>query len=181
MEALLKELIPHAPNIGLFVAPNIPRSRLQRALSDYAPDLEATEVVVLYDATRFGTGGDGAVFASDRFAFQNNNFESAQHVAYRDVVGAVSRKRLLGGRYVELQINRGRATVNLRMDFSARPGAAPFVERFLSEAIVAEPPASAARDRQSLTAIEEALQQLVVDGHLSPSEMRRMLGTLTQG
>lgn len=174
MQRLIRELIPHAPNIGLYVAPDIPDRMLDRALSDYGGSLQRDDVLVLYDATRLGTGGDGALFAAHHFAFQNTNLERGQTVKYSDIVGVQSRRRFLGGRYIEVQVNRGRATVPLRIDFSARPEAADYVTRFLREAMLYEPPGDAPGVTE-WKAVESALRILVSEGRLTTEDMEQML------
>jgi hypothetical protein len=138
MKDLVQELIPHAPQMGLFVAPDIPDARLENALRDYAPGVEAGDVVALYDATLTGNAKDGAVFAGDRFVFQNTDLEAAQTVHYTDLVGveAASRWFGLGGKKVEVTVNRGRATFSLTMDFSGQPDAADYVGAFLERAML---------------------------------------------
>lgn len=136
MRDLILDLIPHAPNLGLFTAPHIPADKRRNALLDYAKTMRAEEVVALYDATLMGSGKDGAVFAEDRFVFQNNNLEEPQEVRYADLVRVTTKKKFLGGRKVHLDVNRGRATIELTMDFSGKPEAAEYVARFLNEAML---------------------------------------------
>ena len=174
MQRLIRELIPHAPNVGLYVAPDIPARMLERALADYGGGLQASEVLALYDATRLGTGGDGALFAAHQFAFQNTNLERGQTIRYADVVGVQARRRFLGGQYVEIQVNRGRATIPLRIDFSGKPDAAGYVVRFLHEAMLYEPPADAPGVTQ-WSAVESALRILVSEGRLTTEDMERIL------
>ena len=174
MEALIRELLPHAPNLGLYLAPDIPPRMLERAVSDYGSTFETRDVLALYDATRLGSGGDGALFGSDRFAFQNSNLQRGQIIRYTDVVGVRSRRRLLGGRYVEIDVNRGRATVPVRLDFAARPEAARYVARLLNEAMLHEPGRTGGTDTD-WPRVEAALEQLVRDGRLSELDRQRML------
>jgi len=136
MKDLIRELIPHAPHLGLYVVPNIPADKRRNALQDYAKSVGEAEVLALYDATLMGSAKDGAVFMADRFVFENSNLEAAQEVRYEDVVRVVTRKKLLGGQKIELDVNRGRATVNLAIDFSGKPEAAEYVARFLNEAMM---------------------------------------------
>ncbi|HEX7070309.1 MAG TPA: hypothetical protein VF190_05870 [Rhodothermales bacterium] len=175
MEALIRDLIPHTPKLGLYVAPDIPDRMLQRALSDYGGDLSAAEVIALYDATRFGTGGDGALFAGSRFAFQNTDLERGQVIRYTDVVGVRDKRRLLGGRYVEVDVNRGRATISLRIDFSARPGASRYVARFLHEAMLIEPGATPVSGGTDWKRVRSSLDRLMEEGSLSEDDYARIL------
>ena len=130
MDALLREYLPHAPKLGLFVAPEIPKAKLSAALGDYATNVQADEVIALYDATRLGSGKDGALFLVDRLVFQNNNLQTPRAIRYDDIVRVDAKRKLLGGRKVEIDVNQGRATVTESIDFSGRPGAAEYVERF---------------------------------------------------
>ncbi|GIV58298.1 MAG: hypothetical protein KatS3mg042_1211 [Rhodothermaceae bacterium] len=136
METLLLDLIPHAPQMGLYVKPHIPADKLANALRDYAKTVRAEEVLALYDATLMGSARDGAVFTADRFVFQNNNLEEPQEIRYEDLVRVTTTKKFLGGRKVEIDVNRGRATVTLEIDFSGKPEAAGYVARFLNEAML---------------------------------------------
>lgn len=180
MEAKVRELIPHAPQLGLYLEPEIPSRKLERALKSYGEGVPRDDVVALYDATRLGTGGDGALFTSDRLAFQNNNLQARQVIAYRDIVGVRTRRRLLGGRYIEIDVNRGRATIPLRIDFSAKPDAAEFVSRLLHEAVTAEPHEKESEATTNAEAVRVALEELVMAGDLAPADMARMLRVLRE-
>lgn len=180
MEALVKELIPHAPNLGLYLSPDIPERMLERARAGYGGGVNASEVLALYDATRLGSGGDGALFMVDRFVFQNNNLERPQTVRYGDVVGVRTRRRLLGGRFVEIEVNRGRATVPFRIDFSGKPDAAQFVGRLLSEVMLHEP-RMAGGGETDWAAVEAELARLVEEGTLAEADRRRMIAAVKGG
>ena len=179
MEALLREYLPTAPDLGLYVAPDIPAGKLRAALADYAPDVDAADVVALYDATRLGTAKDGAVFLADRVVFQNNPLQPARVIRFEDVVGVRAKRKLLGGREVEIDLNRGRATVTETLDFAGRPGAAEHVERFPQQArAVGVRPEAAPAAGPDRRAVEHALDQLVALGHLDAAGRRRMLDAL---
>ncbi|MEM6328358.1 MAG: hypothetical protein AAF791_14690, partial [Bacteroidota bacterium] len=94
MTSLLREYLPHAPDLGLFVAPDIPPGKLRAALADYARDVREADVLALYDATRLGSAKDGALFLSDRFVFQNNDLQTPRAVRYEDIVGVGSKRQL---------------------------------------------------------------------------------------
>lgn len=186
MESYIKEFIPHDPTLGLFVVPDIPPKKVQNALKDYAKKVHKREVIALYDATLLGSGKDGAVFLEDRFVFQNNDLQPSYEVKYGDLVEVVAKKKMMGGRTLELMVNRGRATINLELDFSGKAKAAPYVERFLQEAMhtVTEQEIHARRPRKQATsssggtdprAVEEALFELVENGLLSQEDFRRMI------
>ena len=178
METLLREYLPHAPDHGLYVAPDIPDRKLRGALADYAADASPGEIVGLYDATRLGSAKDGAVFLRDRLVFQNNDLQSPRTVRYADVVGVKSKRKLLGGREVIVTVNRGRATIAETLDFSAQPGAAPFVERFLREAMLVAPDSPATAGTTDREAVEAALEGLVQSGALTAADRARMLDAL---
>ena len=180
MTSLLREYLPTAPDLGLYTAPDIPPGKLGAALADYAPDVDPEDVVALYDATRLGSAKDGAVFLADRLVFQNNDLQPARTVRYGDVVGVRSKRKLLGGREIEIDLNRGRATVTETLDFSGQPGAAEYVERFLQQALAAgartpDDPTADATDRR---AVQDALDRLVALGRLTDGDRRRMLDAL---
>ena len=183
MTDLLREYLPTAPDLGLYVVPDIPDSKLRAALADYAPDVDPAAVVALYDATRLGSAKDGAVFLADRLVFQNNDLQPARTVRYEDVVGVRSKRKLLGGREVEIDLNRGRATVTETLDFSGQPGAAEYVERLLQQvlAVGARAEASAPTAADGATdrrAVEDALDRLVALGRLADADRQRMLDAL---
>ena len=109
MESFIKEFIPHDPTLGLFVDPDIPTKKVQNALKDYAKKVHRRDVVALYDATLLGSGKDGALFLADRIVFQNNDLQPAYDVKYEDLVEIELKKKMMGGRTIELMVNRGRA------------------------------------------------------------------------
>ena len=177
---LLREYLPNAPDLGLFVAPDIPGTKLRAAIGDYAPEVASGEVLALYDATRLGSAKDGALFLTDRFVFQNNDLQTPRAVRYEDIVGVRTKRQLLGGKRVELEVNRGRATITETLDFSAQAGAAEFVERFLRETMLrggsSSPAASGGTtDRDAVAA---TLETLVRQGLLTAGDRQRMLDSL---
>jgi hypothetical protein len=183
---LVEELIPHTPKLGLYVAPHIPPGKLENAIGDYAPDVQIPEALALYDGTLMGSAKDGAIFCADRLVFQNTDLEQPQEIRYDDIVRVTTKKRLLGGRKVLLDVNRGRATVSVEMDFSARAEAGQYIARFLSEAMLkgvdfdldAETRISERRSATDPGAVEDALSALEKDGKLTRKDMYRMLDAL---
>jgi len=182
MENLLRDRLPHAPQMGLFVTPDLPGDRLDNALSDFATDVKRAEVLALYDATLSGTGGDGAVFTATRFVFQNNDLQSTQTVRYPDLVGVEVQSRWLGlgGKQVALTVNRGRATFDLTMDFSGTPDAASYVADFLDAAMVRDidfAPA-AEPDTTDTDAVHDALDRLRAEQKLTEADYQRLIDAL---
>ena len=181
MESLIRDLLPTAPDHGLYVVPDIPAGKLQAAIGDYAPTVAAGAVLALYDATRLGSAKDGALFLADHFVFQNNDLQAPRVVRYEDIVGVRAKKKLLGGREVEIDLNRGRATVTETIDFSAHAGGAEFVERFLHEAMLrsaalaTHPGHAPATD---VAAVRAALDGLVDAGTLASEDRDRMMAHL---
>lgn len=184
MEDLLRDRLPHAPQMGLFVRPNIPEGRLRNALSDYAQEVREEEVVALYDATLSGTGGDGAVFTTDRFVFQNNDLQATQTVRYPDLVKVEETSRWfgLGGKRVTLTVNRGRATFELTMYFSGAPKAAGYVADFLDAAMVMDIDFSPASEPEEtdVQAVRDALNRLRSEKKLTASDYDRVLQVLQE-
>lgn len=181
MKDLIHELIPHAPQMGLYVAPNIPEKLIRNAVHDYAGAMEPGEVVALFDATLLGNGKDGAVFAVDRIVYQNNDLEPAQEVRYEDLVRVEKRRGFFRGAKVMMEVNRGRATFELKLDCSARPKALEFLYRFLHEAMVR--PVVAEADETPATgtdreAVLRALETLRVQGKLTDADHRRLVAAL---
>lgn len=181
---LVRDRLPHAPQMGLYVVPNLPEAKLRNARSDYASDVDPTEVLALYDATLSGTGGDGAVFAPDRFVFQNNDFQSAQTVQYQDLVGVEAGSRWfgLGGKKVDLKVNRGRATFDLSMDFSGAPEAAEYVAAFLHDAMLKDVEFSRSdtdsAPETDVAAVRRALDRLRDQERLTEADYNQLLDVL---
>ena len=176
MRRLAGELIPHAPHLGLFVAPEIPEDKLRNAIRDYARSVDPSEVIVLFDSTLLGSAKDGAIFTADRLVFQNNDLESTHDVRYEDIVHVESKRKLIGGKRIILGVNRGRATFQIEMDFSGRPDAAEYILRFLREAMVATELHSA--DRTDVKAVRKALEELHTKGLLSSTDLSAMFEVL---
>ena len=190
MEKLIYELIPHDPTLGLYVAPNIPFKKLHNAIQDYAKNVRRKEVVALYDATLMGSAKDGAVFMGDRFVFQNNNLEPTNEVRYEDLVNVELKKKLMGGKRLMLTVNRGRATINLELDFSGKAKAAPFIARLLEDLLFRTTEAEMEREafrkdpvhsgsgETDVRVVEETLIALVRDKSLSEDDFREMMHVL---
>lgn len=180
MRQLIHDLIPHAPQLGLYVLPNIPADKVRNAIRDYAENLSPDDVLALYDATLLGTGKDGALFTEDRVVFQNNDMEPVHQVRYVDVVAVDRRRKLIGGRRVVLKVNRGRATFDLTIDFSGRPKASEYVARFFREAMLRDdvsdtPDEAGDPEHTDIDAVRVALDTLHAEGALSASDRNAML------
>lgn len=195
MKDLLLELIPNAPKLGLYTAPEIPPDKLSNALSDYAAGVHREDVLALYDATLLGNAKDGAVFTATEMVFQNNALEPAQTIRYDDLVHVEMHKRLLGGRRVQVDVNSGRASVTFTIDFSGKSEAAEYVSRFLQEAMlqttaremdrpnVGVQPASQGGKTGSgsdIQAVSAALGKLLSDGKLSDVDHKELLDLLKE-
>ena len=184
MDDLIQDRIPHAPQMGLFVRPDIPESRLMNAIQDYAQHVRPGEVIALYDATLSGNGKDGAVFTADRFVFQNTDLEAPQTVRYRDLIEVGAKRRFLGlgGKKVELTVNRGRATFDLMMDFSGQPDAADYVSEFLnaavSEGVKFGTSEEAGEGKTDIAVVRDTLTSLRERGVLSGEDMDRMMDAI---
>ncbi|MEM6783015.1 MAG: hypothetical protein AAF624_04695 [Bacteroidota bacterium] len=192
MQSLVREYLPHAPQHGLYVAPEIPRGKLQGALGDYAKGVHPNDVLALYDATRLGSAKDGVVFLADRLVYQNHDFQPPLTIHYRDVVRVQEKKQFLGGRKLDVDVNRGRATVTDTLDFSAHPEATEYVARFLQHVLIAEvdamletppevpepPPSRGPDPGTDLSAVRAALDKLYELGRLTATDRDRMLAAL---
>ena len=171
MRGLISELIPNAPQLGLYVIPNIPREKLRNAIRDYATGVRGADVVALFDATRLGSAKDGAVFLDDRMVFQNTDLQPVHTVRYGEIVGVEMAGSRLRGRKIDLAVNSGRATVQVRMDLSARPKAAEFIHRFLNEVMLMPSVPDSLTD---WAAVDRALRALQRDGRLSATDYERL-------
>lgn len=136
MEELIRQLVPNAPAYGLYVAPKIPADKLSNAIRDFAYGVDPDDVLVLYDATLMGSAKDGAVFTAEGFVFQNTDLDAPQEIKYDDIVRVNLKRSLLKGKRIGFDVNQGRATVPLVLDFSGKPKAAGIIARFLSEAML---------------------------------------------
>ncbi len=172
------DLLPTSPDDGLYTGTDIPPAKLAAALRDYARDVTPGDVRALYDATRMGSAKDGALFLADRLVFQNNSLQQPRTVRYDDLVGVRQTRSFLGGRAVEMDLNRARATVTETLDFSAHPGAAEYVERFLHEAMLSAAQPETLAATTDAAAVAEALAALVRAGRLTPPDLERLLGAL---
>lgn len=181
VEELIRERLPHAPQLGLYVVPNLPASKLENALSDYGTHIDRADVLALYDATLSGTGGDGALFTHERVVFQNTDFQSVQTVRYRDLVGVEATRRWwgLGGKKVDLSVNRGRATFDLSLDCSGVPEAADYIADVLHAAMLegVEFEESAAAETD-VAAVRQALERLRRQQKLTDADYERMMELL---
>ncbi len=187
MKHLAETLLPNDPGLGLYVTPRIPREKLRNALRDYAAGVSESDALALYDATRIGNAKHGAVFTADRVAFQNNDLSPVRDVRYADMVGVQEKRKLMGGRSMTIQVNRGRATFDVVLDFSGRPGACRYVAAFLQEAMLcvleeeegAGVPAGDAATNPAK--VRAALEALRVRGALSASDHAAMLRAIGIG
>ncbi len=182
---LIEDLLPHAPELGLYVRPSVPADKRANALRDYAHDVKADDVLAVYDATLRGNAKDGAVFTIDRLVYQNNDFSPPQEIRYEDIVHVSTKKKFIGGRKVYVDANRGRATVTFSIDFSGRPKAADFVARFLHEAMMfsimqSQDSSNEPEGGTDLDAVKAALTALREDGKLSDADYRAMIAAVRQ-
>lgn len=190
MRALAIDLIPHDQKLGLFVAPDIPSDKLKNAIKDYAKDVRIPDVLALYDGTLLGSAKDGVVLCKERLVFQNNDLQDPQEIRYDDIVRVNLKKRLLRGNVVVLDVNRGRATTEVVIDFSGKPDAASHVAHFLSEAMLkgvdfgrgtdVEDQSTPERQEPETDrhAIEDALDRLQRAGKLTRDDKYRMMAAL---
>lgn len=179
---LVRERLPHAPQMGLYVTPNLPAEKVQRALSTYAGMVERDDILALYDATLTGTGGNGATFTAERLIFKNHLFQSVQTVRYQDLVGVETASRWLGlgGKEVRLTVNRGRATFDLTMDFSGAPEAAEYVAEVLHDVMIQGVDLDeGTRDGGTdVEAVHRALDRLRREEKLSDGDYDRLVSVL---
>lgn len=173
MVDLIHELIPHAPNIGLYLAPHIPPKKVRNAIRDYAPSLRPADVVALYDGTLMGSAKDGILLTADRMIFQNSDLEAPQQVHYEEIVRVEQKKGMLKGVRIAVHVNRGRATFPVELNLAAKPNAAEFVYRLLHE-VMLRPQAPSAVNTD-WDAVIAALRNLRDQGALSESDYGRLL------
>ena len=181
MTSLLREYLPNGSRFRVFLwRLTFLRERSAPPLADYADRCGLWRMsLALYDATRLGSAKDGAIFLADRLVFQNNDLQPARTIRYGDIVGIRSKRKLLGGREIQIDLNRARATVTETLDFSGQPGAAEYVERFLQQALaLGVRPSESATSATDRDAVADALGRLVADGRLTADDRRRMLDAL---
>ncbi len=186
MRDLIHRLLPHAPEVDLFVAPHIPEKRLSGATSAYAQTLGEGPLAI-YDATILGNGRSGMSFGATAFAFQNN-IETPQRIAYRDLIKAEATGTKFFGRKLKLTINRGQATFDTNVDFSANADAADHVARFLQAAIaqsadaefgITEPIADDSGSGEDAAAVERVIDASEA-GRLTSRQVERLIEAVTR-
>ena len=170
---MIQELLPHAPKIGLYVAPEIPRKRLIGATRDYAKEVDSEDILALYDGTLLGNGRDGAIFLGDRLIFQNSDIEPSQIVRYCDIVFVESSRSRLRGTYIKMEVNRGRATFSVRLDLSRHPQSLEFIEKLLHEAMLMPEPSNS--ESTDWNAVSRALAGLRSSGQLTESDYQKLM------
>ncbi|PSQ89828.1 MAG: hypothetical protein BRD43_02960, partial [Bacteroidetes bacterium QS_4_64_154] len=86
----------------------------------------------------------------------------------------------LGGKGVDLTVNRGRATFELTMDFSGATDAASYVADFLDAAMVEDIDfaPSSEPDATDVAAVRDALQRLRAEQKLTEDDYQRLLDVL---
>ena len=173
MRSLITDLLPHAPKMGLYVAPDIPEKKLRGAVRDYAKGVHPEDVIALYDGTLLGNGKDGAVFLDDRLIFQNSDFEPAQTVCYHDLVLLGTKQSRLRGTYIEMEVNRGRATFSAKLDLSKHPDSLEYIERLLQKVMLL--PESSISDETDWNAVSRVLEGLRSSGKLTEADFRRLM------
>ena len=190
MRSLIKKYIPNAPQVRLYVFPNIPEQKLRNAIRDYAKQVTQEQVLALFDATLMGSGKDGIVFLENKLIYQNTDLDPVQEVKYDDIVRVQSKRRLLGGKEIQLEVNSAYATVAHKLDFSGRPEAAEYVARFLHEAIlqVSHNESANSGDSQhvvhttssgsNVDAVYAAMEELRNEGNLSEADFDLIVETL---
>ncbi len=173
MRSLITDLLPHAPKMGLYVAPDIPEKKLRGAVRDYAKGVHPEDVIALYDGTLLGNGKDGAVFLDDRLIFQNSDFEPAQTVCYRDLVLLGTKQSRLRGTYIEMEVNRGRATFSAKLDLSKHPDSLEYIERLLQKVMLL--PESSISNETDWNVVSRVLEGLRSSGKLTEADFRRLM------
>ncbi len=175
MIGLIRQYIPHAPKLGLFVTPSIPPKKLHNAIDDYASHMDPSEVLALFDATLIGSARDGMVLAADRVVFQNHNLEAPQEIRYSEIVEVGTRRGPFRGTRLVLHVNRGHATFETELNVSAKPEVARYLRKFFEESMLRPDTGDAMTDWVRVTDALEALHQ---EGSLSDPDLRRLLGDL---
>jgi hypothetical protein len=173
MRSLIMDLLPHAPKVGLYVAPDVPEKKLRGAVRDYAKGVHSEDVVALYDGTLLGNGKDGAIFLNDRLIFQNSDFEPTQTVHYRDLVHLDSKRSRLRGTYIEMEVNRGRATFSAKLDLSKHPGSLEYIERLLQKVMLL--PDQSTPSETDWNAVSRILEELRSSGKLTEADHHRLM------
>jgi len=173
MRSLIQELLPHAPKIGLFVTPEIPSKRLRGATRDYAKEIHPEDIIALYDGTFLGNGRDGVIFLDDRFVFQNSDLEPSQTIRYHDIVFVESNQSKLRGSYIQIEVNRGKATFSVKLDLSKHPRSLEYIEKLFQQLMLA--PETIDAQKTNWDAVSKALDGLHSAGHLTESDHQRIL------
>jgi hypothetical protein len=82
---LLDRFLPHKPENSWFRRPNIPPNKLKNAISSYAPEISADEVLALGDATILGSAKKGLLMTRSKLYF---NSGATGEVKWSEIQGA---------------------------------------------------------------------------------------------
>lgn len=170
MTELVGDLIPHAPQMGLYVAPQIPPDLLRNAVESFGNGAKPDAVLALFDNSIFGNARDGVLLKADGIVFKKSG-QQAHEVRYEDITHVDKKKGFLS-KALHLDVNRGRATFTVTIDVSNNAEALDYLYRFLQEAMLQPVPVGAT----DWEAVQQALLALRCRGLLRHEDYDRLLG-----
>lgn len=129
---LLDELLPSKPTQNWYRQPQIPSKKLKNAISAYAPEIGADEVLFLGDTTVFGSAKSGWMLTKRGIHYNSGARGSA---TWKEIQKAAS----AGGfpqYYLELTINRGDKVEKVKIECSSFQEVRPALQEFINHMAV---------------------------------------------
>jgi hypothetical protein len=112
LKKIIAECMPHRFVSEWYLGNEIPEKKLNNAMSSYAKDVEADEVLGLADNTVFGNAKQGLVLTSKGIVFQNGGVSA--NIDWQDVAGAEVVSGLL---FYSVSVGRCRGG-DVKLDFT---------------------------------------------------------------
>lgn len=169
MTELVRDLIPHAPQMGLYVAPEIPPDLLRNAVESVGGGTKPDAVLALFDNSIFGNARDGALLTGDGIIFRKSG-QPVHMVRYEDITH-VDKKKGFFSKALHLDVNRGRATFTVTIDVSNNAEALDYLHRFLQETMLQTTPVGTT----DWDAVQQALMALRRRGLLTHEDYARLM------
>lgn len=129
---LLDELLPSKPKQNWYRQPRIPSKKLNNAISEYAPEIGADEVLFLGDTTVFGSAKSGWMLTRRGIHYNSGDRGSA---TWKEIQKAVS----VGGfpqYYLELTINRSDKVEKVKIECSDFQEVRPALQELINHMAV---------------------------------------------
>lgn len=80
----LREALNKVSDSRVYIAPNIPEKKLNKAIKTFKYDGNPENIIALVDITAFGSGADGLMFTGEKFIFKDI-FTDPVHIEYESI------------------------------------------------------------------------------------------------